>query len=107
VKYKNTIIIKLRLPEIQLLVVAPMQLKFITVKYNDEPTIILFETLISVWECFGMETETPTKVMLGQTLVLMQMKFLNNARKIGRLVLSGTSCLHVACFGTHVPNETR
>jgi hypothetical protein len=40
-----------------------------------------------------METELPTKVMLGQTLVLMQMTFLNNVRKVGRLVLSRTSCL--------------
>jgi hypothetical protein len=39
-----------------------------------------------------MGTELPTKVMLGQTLVLMQMTFLNNARKVGRLVLSRTSC---------------
>jgi hypothetical protein len=39
-----------------------------------------------------METELPTKVMLGQTLVLMQMTFLNNVRKVGRLVLSRTSC---------------
>jgi hypothetical protein len=31
--------------------------------------------------------------MLGQTLVLMQMTFLNNVRKVGRLVLSRTSCL--------------
>jgi hypothetical protein len=30
--------------------------------------------------------------MLGQTLVLMQMPFLNNVRKEGRLVLSRTSC---------------
>jgi hypothetical protein len=35
-----------------------------------------------------MGTELPTKVMLGQTLVLMQ----NNVRKIGRLVVSRTSC---------------
>jgi hypothetical protein len=42
-----------------------------------------------------METELPTKVMLGQTLVLMQMKFLNNVRKVGRLVLSRTSCLYL------------
>jgi hypothetical protein len=34
-----------------------------------------------------MGTELPTKVMLGQTLVLMQMTFLNNVRKVGRLVL--------------------
>jgi hypothetical protein len=33
-----------------------------------------------------MGTELPTKVMLGQTLVLMQMTFLNNVRKVGRLV---------------------
>jgi hypothetical protein len=39
-----------------------------------------------------MGTELPTKVMLGQTLVLMQMTFLNNTRKVGRLVLSRTSC---------------
>jgi hypothetical protein len=38
-----------------------------------------------------MGTELPTKVMLGQTLVLMQMTFLNNARKVGRVVLSRTS----------------
>jgi hypothetical protein len=40
-----------------------------------------------------MGTELPTKVMLGQTLVLMQMAFLNNVRKVGRLVLSRTSCI--------------
>jgi hypothetical protein len=39
-----------------------------------------------------MGTELPTKVMLGQTLVLMQMPFLNNVRKVGRLILSRTSC---------------
>jgi hypothetical protein len=39
-----------------------------------------------------MGTELPTKVMLGQTLVLMQMTYLNNVRKVGRLVLSRTSC---------------
>jgi hypothetical protein len=39
-----------------------------------------------------MGTELPAKVMLGQTLVLMQMTFLNNIRKVGRLVLSRTSC---------------
>jgi hypothetical protein len=32
--------------------------------------------------------------MLGQTLVLMQMTFLNNVRKVGRLVLSRTSCFY-------------
>jgi hypothetical protein len=40
-----------------------------------------------------MGTEIPTKVMLGQTLVLMQITFLNNVRKVSRLVLSRTSCL--------------
>jgi hypothetical protein len=40
-----------------------------------------------------MGTELPTKIMLGQTLVLMQMTFLNNVRKVGRLVLSRISCL--------------
>jgi hypothetical protein len=71
-KYKN--IIKLRLPEIQLLVVVTMQLKFSIVKDHDEPTILLFETFC-MWECFNMGTELPTKVMLGQKLVLMQMTF--------------------------------
>jgi EamA domain-containing membrane protein RarD len=88
-KCKN--IIKLRLPEIELLAVVPMQLKLSIVKY-DEPTILLFETLFCMWECFNMGTELPTKVMLWQTLVLMQMTFLNNVRKVGRLVLSRTSC---------------
>jgi hypothetical protein len=89
-KYKNKI--KLRLPEIQLLAVVPTQLKFSIVKDHDEPTILLFETLFYMWECFNIGTEIPTKVMLGQTLVLMQMTFLNNVSKIGRLVLSRTSC---------------
>jgi hypothetical protein len=40
-----------------------------------------------------MGKELPTKVMLGQTLVLMQITFLNNVRKVGRLVLSRTCCL--------------
>jgi hypothetical protein len=88
-KYKN--IIKLLLPEIQLLAVVPTQLKFSIVKDHDEPTILLFEHYfvcgsVSIWE------QLPTKVMLGQTLVLMQMRFLNNVRKVGRLVLSRTSC---------------
>jgi hypothetical protein len=39
-----------------------------------------------------MGTELPTNVMLGQTLVLMQMTFLNNVRKVSRLVLSRTCC---------------
>jgi hypothetical protein len=43
-----------------------------------------------------MGTELPTKVNLGQTLVLMQVTFLNNVRKVGRLVLSGTSCLYAS-----------
>jgi hypothetical protein len=89
-KYKN--IIKLRLPEIQLLAVIPTQLKFIIVKDHDDPTILLFETLFCTWECLNMGTELPTKVMLGQTLVLMQIKFLKNVRKVGILVLSRTSC---------------
>jgi hypothetical protein len=40
---------------------------------------------VSVWE------QSYPLVMLGQTLVLMQMTFLNNVRKVGRLVLSRTS----------------
>jgi hypothetical protein len=91
-KYKN--IIKLRLPEIQLLAVVPTQLKFSIVKDHDELTVLLFETLFCMWECFNMGTELPTKVMLGRTLVLIQITFLNNVRKVGRLVLSRTSCLH-------------
>jgi hypothetical protein len=87
--YKNTI--KLRLPELQLLVVVPTQLKFSIVK-DHEPTILLFETLFCMWECFNVGTELPTKVMLGQTLVLMQITFLNNVKNVGRLVLSRTSC---------------
>jgi hypothetical protein len=68
-KYKN-IIIKLRLPEIQLLAVVPTQLKFSIVKDHDEPTtLFFFETLVCMWECFNMGTELPTNVMLGQTLV--------------------------------------
>jgi hypothetical protein len=90
-KYKN--IIKLLLPEIQLLAVLPTQLKFSVLKDHDEPTILLFETLFCTWECFNMGTDLPTKVMLGQTLVLIQMTFLNNLRKVGRLVLSRTSCI--------------
>jgi hypothetical protein len=92
-KYKN--IIKLQLPEIQLLAVVPTQLKFSIVKHRDEPTILLFETLFCMWECFNMGTELPTKVMLGQTLVLMKMTFLNNVRKVGRLVPSRTSCFRL------------
>jgi hypothetical protein len=42
-----------------------------------------------------MGTELPTKVMLGQTLVLIQMTFLNNVMKVCRLVLSRTSCIDV------------
>jgi hypothetical protein len=37
-------------------------------EYNgdpDEPTILLFETLFCMWDCFSMETELPTKAMLG------------------------------------------
>jgi hypothetical protein len=61
-KYKNTI--KLRLPEIQLLAVVPAKLKF-RVKDHDEPTLLLFEMLFCMWECFNMGRELPTKVMLG------------------------------------------
>jgi hypothetical protein len=89
-KYKN--IIKLRLPEIQLLAVVRTQLKFSIVKDRDEPTILLFETLFCMWECFSMGTELPTNVMLAQKLVSLQITFLNNVRKVGRLVLSRTSC---------------
>jgi hypothetical protein len=80
-KYKN--IIKLGLPKIQLLAVVPMQLKFSIVKDHDEPTILLFETLFCMWEYLNMGTEL---------LVLMQMTFLNNVRKVCRLILSRTSC---------------
>jgi hypothetical protein len=98
-KYKN--IMKLRLPEIQLLAVVPTQLKFSIVKYHDEPIVLLFETLFCMWECFNMGTELPTKVMLGQTLVLMKMTFLNNVRKVGRLVLSRTSCfIHIPRYSS-------
>jgi hypothetical protein len=92
-KYKN--IIRLLLSEIQLLAVVTTQLKFGIVNDHDEPTTLLFETLFCMWECFNMGTELPTQVMLGQTLVLMQMTFLNNVRKVGRLVLSriSYSCL--------------
>jgi hypothetical protein len=72
-KCKN--IIKLRLPEIQLSAVVPTQFKFSIVKDHDKITILLSETLFCMWECFSMGTELPTKVMLGQTLVLMQMTF--------------------------------
>jgi hypothetical protein len=89
-KYKN--IKKLRLPEVQLLAIVLTQLKFSIVKDHDEPTVLWFETLFCMWECFNMGTELPSKVMLRQTLVLMQMTFLNNIRKVGRLVLSRTSC---------------
>jgi hypothetical protein len=92
-KYKN--IIKLRLPEIQLLAIVPTQLKFSIVKDHDEPTVLLSETLFCMWECFKVGTELPTKVMLGQTLVLMQTTFLNNVRKVGRSVLTRTSCFSI------------
>jgi hypothetical protein len=41
-----------------------------------------------------MGTELPSKVMLGQTLVLMQITFLNNVRKVGRVVLSRMYCFN-------------
>jgi hypothetical protein len=91
-EYKN--IIKLRLPEIQLLAIVPTQLKFSIAKDHDEPTIPWFETLFCMWECFSMGTELPIKFMLGQKLVFMQMTFLNNVRKVGRLVVSRTSYLY-------------
>jgi hypothetical protein len=97
IKYKN--IIKLWLPKIQLLAVVPTQLKFSIVKDHDKPAILLFETLFCMWECYNMGTELPTKVILGQKLVLMQMTFLNNVRNVGRLVLSRTSCnFTMFCF---------
>jgi hypothetical protein len=77
-KYKN--IIKFQLPEIQLLAVVPTQFKFSILKYHDEPTILLFKTSLFC--------------MLGQTLVLMQITFLNIVRKVGRLLLSRTSCCY-------------
>jgi hypothetical protein len=90
-KYKN--IIKLRLPEIKLLAVVRTQLEFRKVKVHDESTVLLSETLFCTWGCFNVGTELLTKVMLWQTLVLMQMAFLNNVRKVGRLVLSRNSCI--------------
>jgi hypothetical protein len=75
-------------------------LKFNIANDHDEPTILMFETLFCMWECFSMGTELPTKVMLGQTLVLMQMTFLNDVREVGRLVLSRTSYLYLVVHGT-------
>jgi hypothetical protein len=95
-KYKN--IIKLLLPEIQLLAVVRKQLKFSIVKDHDEPTILLFGTLFCMWDCYNIGTELPNKVMLGQTLVLMQMTFLNNVRKVGRFILSRSSCFFLFCI---------
>jgi hypothetical protein len=54
-----------------------------------------------------MGTELLTKVMLGQTLVLMQMPFLNNVRKVGRLVLSRTSCPLLLSTCTFYKNSIR
>jgi hypothetical protein len=45
-KYKN-IIIKLRLPELQLLAVVSTQLQFGIVKIIDKTTINFFETLLA------------------------------------------------------------
>jgi hypothetical protein len=81
-----------------------MQFKFSIVKDHDEPTILLFETLFCMWECFNMGTQLPITVMLGQNLVLLQMKFLNNVREVGRLVLSRTSCLFLRMFFKEVTN---
>jgi hypothetical protein len=89
-----------------LLAVVPKQLKFSTVKDQDETTILFSETLVCTWECFNMETESPTKVMLGQTLVLMQMPSLNNVTKVGRLVLSRTSFSFLDLLQIHVYDYT-
>jgi hypothetical protein len=70
----------LRLPEIQLLAVVRTQLQFSIVKDHDEPTILMFRTLFYMWECFSMGTELTTKVILGQTMVFLQMTFLDNVR---------------------------
>jgi hypothetical protein len=53
-----------------------------------------------------MGTELHTKVMLGQTLVLMQMTFLNNVRKVGRLVLSRTSCFLIESQSRRLSGRT-
>jgi hypothetical protein len=45
------------------------------------------------------EQSYPLRLCLGQTLVLMQMTFLNNERKVGGLVLSRISCI---CFNLYV-----
>jgi hypothetical protein len=96
-KYKN--IIKLLLPEIQLLAVVPTQLKFSIVKFMKNLQFFCLKHHFVCGSVLILE-QLPTKFMLGQTLVLMQMTFLNNVRKVGRLVLSRTSCffiqLHVA-----------
>jgi hypothetical protein len=96
-KYKN--IIKLRLPEIQLLAVVPTQLKFSIVKVM---TNLQFFSLKHYFVCRSVsiwEQSYPLRLCLGQTLVLMQMKFLNNVRKVGRLVLSCfISTREAVCF---------
>jgi hypothetical protein len=53
-----------------------------------------------------MGTELPTKVMLGQTLILIQMTFLNNVRKVGRLISSFQNFLFLYYF-CYVLIETR
>jgi hypothetical protein len=63
-KYKN--IVKLRLPEIQLLAVVPTQLKFSTVKDHDEPTILLFETLFCMWSVSRWEQSYPLRLCWGK-----------------------------------------
>jgi hypothetical protein len=84
----------------------PPQLKFSIVKDHDEPTILLFETLFCMLECFNMGTELPTKIIcLGQTLVLIQMTFFNNVRKVGRLVLSRNSCPYFLCLPRWMPGQ--
>jgi hypothetical protein len=54
-----------------------------------------------------MGTELPTKVMLGQTLVLMQMTYLNNVREVGILVFSRTSCIICDASGKRKKNGNR
>jgi hypothetical protein len=43
-----------------------------------------------------MGTELPTTVLLGQTQVLMQMKFLNNARKVRQISYFQNFLLYIA-----------
>jgi hypothetical protein len=63
-EYKN--IIKLRLPEIQLLAVVRRQLKFSIVKDQDEPTILLFETLFCMWSVSIWGQSYPLRLCWGK-----------------------------------------